>query len=133
MHALIYINYLPVTTASLEASDIVPPPFPSFVFPKIETTFSMCSYPIPDTRSFCATHVCSIIWRIISKKEGSAQFVICERSARDSRAAKMEEETKKMIWKGKIPVCFSLAEDSSGMGGVGMERAAPEPCYVSVE
>ena len=39
----------------------------------------------------------------------------------------MEEETKKMVWKGKIPVCFSLAEDSSGMGGVGMDRAAPEP------
>ena len=44
----------------------------------------------------------------------------------------MEEETKKMVWKGKIPVCFSLAEDSSGMGGVGMDRAAPEPCYVSL-
>lgn len=44
----------------------------------------------------------------------------------------MEEETKKMVWKGKIPVCFSLAEDSSGMGGVGMDRAAPEPCYMLV-
>lgn len=46
----------------------------------------------------------------------------------------MEEETKKMVWKGKIPVCFSLAEESSGgMGGVAMDRTAPEPCYVSVE
>ena len=60
---------------------------------------------------------------------------LSESNTTDERrcGGKMEEETKKMVWKGKIPVCFSLAEDGSGMGGVARERAAPEPCYVSVE
>ena len=44
-----------------------------------------------------------------------------------------EEETKKMVWDGKIPVCFTLAEESSNnIGSVAVERTAPEPCYVSI-
>ena len=42
----------------------------------------------------------------------------------------MEEETRKMVWNGKIPVCFTLAEDENSVGGVAVDRAAPEPCYV---
>ena len=43
----------------------------------------------------------------------------------------MDEETKKMVWEGKIPICFTLAEDNSSLAGVAAERSAPEPTYVS--
>ena len=42
----------------------------------------------------------------------------------------MEEQAiKKMVWEGKIPVCFRLAEDVDMT--FGEDKDPPEPCYVS--
>ena len=41
-----------------------------------------------------------------------------------------EEAIRKEVWEGRIPICFSLADEEVGYSVSG-ERAAPEPAYVS--
>ena len=41
-----------------------------------------------------------------------------------------DEGIKREVWEGKVPVCFSVAEEEVGLNIAG-ERAVPEPCYVS--
>jgi len=42
-----------------------------------------------------------------------------------------EENVRKEVWDGKIPVCFTLADEEVGYS-LGGERANPEPTYVSL-
>ncbi len=37
---------------------------------------------------------------------------------------------RREVWEGKIPVCFSVAEEDLGLNISSGERATPEPCYV---
>ena len=41
-----------------------------------------------------------------------------------------DEGIKREVWEGKVPVCFSVAEEEVGLNRV-RERVVPEPCYVS--
>ena len=41
-----------------------------------------------------------------------------------------EESIRKEVWDGKIPVCFTLADEDVGYSVSG-ERSNPEPVYVS--
>lgn len=41
-----------------------------------------------------------------------------------------EESIRKEVWEGRVPVCFSLADEEVGYSVTG-ERTAPEPAYVS--
>ena len=40
-----------------------------------------------------------------------------------------EEGIKRQVWEGRIPVCFTVAEEEVGHNFSDM--AVPEPCYVS--
>ena len=40
-----------------------------------------------------------------------------------------DERVLKEVWEGKIPVCFTLADEEVGYSVSG-ERATPEPAYV---
>ena len=40
-----------------------------------------------------------------------------------------EEGIKRKVWEGRIPVCFTVAEEEVGYNFSDM--AVPEPCYVS--
>ena len=42
-----------------------------------------------------------------------------------------EENVRKEVWEGKIPICFTLADEEVGYSMSG-ERANPEPTYVSL-
>ena len=42
-----------------------------------------------------------------------------------------EESVRKEVWEGKIPVCFTLADEDVGYSVSG-ERSNSEPAYVSL-
>ncbi len=42
-----------------------------------------------------------------------------------------EENVRKEVWEGKIPVCFTLADEEVGYSMTG-ERINPDPAYVSL-